>query len=122
MKTLLILLVALFAGPASGPQECRWSSAITVYVVNRSFADIRISFGSYSQRKTADGNRTTTFRGVPRTELERGVVWRVVRGGMNQGLVSTSGASPMCDKATLLVLPGAVSGIVFGADVRRKIR
>jgi hypothetical protein len=121
---LLIMTVSACAsarpGEGNSPVDCS-SGLVTVYAVNQTFADLRITFGNTERLEAAPAMKTTTYRGISRYDLRKGVTWKVARGGPQRAVRPTEGVDPICNEATLVILSGS-SGILHGADVRPRSR
>lgn len=106
-------------GPATA--RCDREGPVDVHVVNRSFSDVRITFGNDRRVRAAPGLETTTYRNLARSDLSGWISWTIARGGMQVGKnPPVAGTSLIdCSDATLIINPGARAGIFFGADLRR---
>jgi hypothetical protein len=103
--------------PAAGASAsvCQRLATVTVHVVNRSAADVAVSFGGYSPARAASGRSRTTCD-VSRPYLQRAIRLRIARGGLQVGRPARVATEPVvCNDATLIIGAEPTSRFFYGA-------
>lgn len=93
---------------------CQRLATVTVHVVNRSSADVAVSFGGYSPARAASGLSRTTYD-VSRSYLQRAIRLRIARGGLQVGGPARVATEPVvCNDATLIIGAELTSSFFYG--------